>query len=136
MKLRLFKKYFLTVTVIIFASFFSILMILSLVLNNYVANDTYKTLKKGCQQVSLTLADVAEKSEDISQDDLTQDFLSISRALSNVMNSDMFITDSHGTVLVCACDEWQENGKCLHSSYIMPKDVIERALNSKRAVVD
>ncbi len=136
MRLKLIKKYLLVVAAVICASFFSILMILSVVLNNYMAKDTYKTLKKSCEQVSITVTEVIEKSENQTDEQLNQDFLSISSALSNVIEADMFITDTKGAVKVCACSEWQENGKCLHSSYIMPQNVIKRALESPRAVVD
>ncbi len=136
MKLRLFKKYFLAVAIIICASFFAILMILSVVLNSYVANDTYETLKQSSTQAANIISEDYEENIDVSQDELTDNFLSISSALSNVLNSDMFITDSKGEVVACACDEWQQQAKCLHSSYIMPKDIIMRATNGKRAVVD
>ncbi len=132
MKHKLIKKYLLAVALVIFVSFFSIFMILSVVLNHYMAKDTYNTLRKSCEQVSQTVSEVAE---DKSPDDLKVDFLSISRTLSSVIDADIFITDEYGAVMACACDEWQENVKCLHSSYIMPKDVITRAMNGKRAFV-
>ena len=129
MKLRLFKRYFLVMGVSICASLFVILMLLSVVLNNYAVNDTYKSLKQSCIQV----ADTVSQS---SNSDITKDFLSISHALSSVIDADMFLTDEHGTVVVCACDEWQIESKCLHSSYIVPKEVISRAADGKRPVVE
>lgn len=129
MKLRLFKRYYLAMGLIICISLLIILMLLSVVLNNYAVWNTYKTLKQSCTQVSETVAEIEDA-------DVSKEFLSISRVLSNVIGSDMFVTDEHGTVIVCACDEWQEQSKCLHSSYIVPKDVITRAVNGKRPVVD
>ena len=129
MKLRLFKRYFLVMGAVICISIIAILMLLTVVLNNYVAGSTYKSLKQSCTEVSSTVADGGEAN-------IQQGFLSISHALSSVLGSDMFITDQHGTVVVCACDEWQSVGKCLHSSYIVPKNVINRAVNGKRPVVD
>ncbi len=129
MRLRLFKRYFLVMGISICASLFIILMLLSVVLNNYAVNNTYKSLKQSCIQVAQTV------SENLDTD-MSQNFLSISRVLSNVIGEDMFITDEHGTVIVCACDEWQNESKCLHSSYIVPKEVITRAVDGKRPVVD
>ena len=129
MKLRLFKRYFLVMGVTICLSLFVILMLLSVVLNNYAINNTYKSLKQSCVQV----ADTVSKSRD---NDIAEDFLPISRVLSSVIDADMFITDENGTVIVCACDEWQTEAKCLHSSYIVPKEVITRAIDGKRPVVD
>lgn len=129
MKLRLFKRYFLVMGVSICASLFVILMLLSVVLNNYAVNDTYKSLKQSCVEVSNT---VSEKNDG----DISQNFLSISRALSSVVGADMFLTDERGTVVVCACDEWQKDNKCIHASYIVPKEVINRAVDGKRPVID
>ncbi len=133
MKHKLIKKYLLAVAVVAFVSFFLIFLILSFVLNDYMAKDTYNTLRKSCEQVSQAVTDVAQDNAD---DALKVDFLAISQTLSNVIESDIFITDEYGAVLVCACEEWQDDVKCLHSSYIMPKDVINRAVNGNRPVVE
>ncbi len=129
MKLRLFKRYYLAIGAIICISLLVILMLLSVVLNNYAVGNTYKTLKQSCTQVSETVAGIENA-------DVPQEFLSISRVLSSVIGTDMFVTDENGTVIVCACDEWQQQSKCLHSSYIVPKDVIKRAVGGRRPVVD
>ena len=52
MKLKLFKKYFLTTALIIIFSLAAMMMILSFVLNNYLARSKYETLNKCCTQVS------------------------------------------------------------------------------------
>ena len=129
MKFHLFKRYFLVMGITICASLFVILMLLSIVLNNYAVNNTYKSLKQSCIQV----ADTVSQGSDA---DIQEEFLPISHALSSVVGADMFITDDTGTVIVCSCDEWQKDVKCLHSSYIIPKEVITRATQGKRPVVD
>ncbi len=129
MKLRLFKRYFLITGVVICISLIAILMLMTIVLNNYVAGSTYKSLKQSCTEISNTVAERDEAN-------LKQDFLSISHALSSVLGADMFVTDENGTVVVCACEEWQKEAKCLHSSYIVPKDVINRAVKDKQPIID
>lgn len=129
MRLRLFKRYFLVIGITICASLVVIFMLLSVVLNGYAINNTFKSLKQSCTQVS----DMILQNTDST---ITEDFLPISRALSSVIGADMFVTDQNGTVLVCVCDEWLEESKCLHSSYIVPKEVITRAIEGKRPVID
>jgi signal transduction histidine kinase len=120
MKLKLFKKFFFITTTIIVISLTVMMMILSMVLNYYISRNTYKTLSECCEQVAFT----AECIENNMDED---NFLTLLRTVANVSEADIFMTDGNGAVLVCSCNEWQENKKCLHSSYIVPKDIIEKA---------
>ncbi len=119
MKLKLFKKYFLTTASIVVVSLLALMLILSLMLNNYISKSYYETLDSCCEQIST-------KFEEFSSDK-TQEFLNIAVSLSGVTNSNIFVSDLSGGVLMCACDEWQDNQKCMHSSYIIPKEVVERS---------
>lgn len=118
MKLKLFKKFFFITTAIIVISLTVMMMILSVVLNYYMSKTTHATLSAACEQVG-SYAEGIESAYDEGE------FLILLRSVSEVSQADIFITDSDGTVMVCACNEWQENEKCLHSSYIVPKDIIE-----------
>ncbi len=120
MKLKLFKKFFFLTTAIIVISLTVMMMILSVVLNYYISKSTYKTLNESCLQISTLI----NKNENFSDE---AGFLNLLKTTANVAQSDIFIAASDGAVIVCACDEWQENKKCLHSSYIIPKNVIKRA---------
>ena len=120
MKLKLFKKFFFITTSIIIISLTVMMMILSVVLNYYISKSTYKTLSECCEQVAAT-AEIDENTTENAQ------FLNLLKTVSFVASADVFITDSDGAVLICACSEWQENGKCLHSSYIVPKSIIEKS---------
>ena len=117
MRLKLFKKYFFINVSIVAVSLLVIMMILSLVLNNHITKAAYSTLNETCNQIDNNF----ENFED------SDSFFNIAVPLSKVSNSEIFLTDNHGTVLICACQEWQENEKCMHSSYIMPKHIIDRS---------
>ena len=120
MKLKLFKKFFFITATIIVISFTVMMMILSLVLNYYISRNAYKTLRGSCEQVALT----AEGIDNYIDED---NFLTLLKTVANVSESDIFMTDGNGAVLVCSCSEWQENKKCLHSSYIISIDIIKKA---------
>lgn len=124
MKLKLFKKYFFITAAIVILSLVAMMMILSVVLNNYISNTTYNTLTKCCEQI-------VENFDSFSPNTQTESLLDVAVPLANVCGTDIFVTDSHGGVLACACEEWQENGKCLHSSYIVPKNIIDGFSNDK-----
>lgn len=129
MRLRLFKRYFLLMGVIISISIVAVFMILTVVLNNYVVKNTYESLRSSCVEISQTVSSNSDSEP-------AENFLSVSRAFSNVLGADIFVTDTSGKVIICACDEWQEESKCLHSSYLVPRTVIERAVNSDTAIVE
>lgn len=129
MRLRLFKRYFLLMGVIISISIVAVFMILTVVLNNYVVKNTYESLRSSCVEISQTVSSDSDSEP-------AENFLSVSRAFSNVLGADIFVTDTSGKVIICACDEWQEESKCLHSSYLVPRAVIERSLNSDTAIVE
>ena len=57
MKLRLFKRYFFLLGVIICICLVSVFMILTFVVNNYVVEDTYKSLNQGCIQIAETISE-------------------------------------------------------------------------------
>lgn len=119
MKLKLFKKFFFTTTVIIVLSLTVMMMILSVVLNYYISKNTHKTLRECCDEV-------AESVQTTNGQFSSTNFSTLLKTASTVAAADIFITDSNGTILICACSEWEENEKCLHSSYTVPKKVIER----------
>ena len=126
MKSKLFKKQFFITATIIVLSLVILVMILSVVLNNHITKSSYDTLSKCCNQIS-------ENVEDFTESDT---FSAIAVPLSEVSKSDIFVTDSHGAILMCACDEWQENGKCMHSSYIVPKKLIDRSSEKNIFAID
>lgn len=126
MKLKLFKKYFFITVSIVAAIIVVLMMILSIVLNNHITKTSYSTLKECCNQIDESFANIKDN----------ESFLSVATPLSQVSRADIFITDAFGTVLMCACDEWQQNGKCMHSSYIVPKEIIDKTSDSVRSVIN
>lgn len=111
MKLKLFKKYFFTTAIIIVFSLTAMLMILSFVLNNYIAKNKRDTLLIACNEISEHISQMGQEE----QKD-TMQFFNILTTVSEVADADVFIADESGEVLVCGCDEWSENKECSHSS--------------------
>ncbi len=124
MRLKLFKKYFLLTVSIVGISLVALMMILSVVLSKHIADSQYKQQSHCCEQISQSFTDFNYREHG-------EDFLSIAVPLSQVLDSDIFITDSFGAVVLCACDEWQENAKCMHSSYIIPGSIFKGVKNAE-----
>lgn len=124
MRLKLFKKFFLTTSFIIVFSLSVMMMILSFVLNNYIAKSKHETLLSCCEEITDYIDGVAENQE-IDFDD----FADVVDSISGVSNTDIFITDNKQTVIICSCDEWQTEGKCMHSTKLISSgDISDNAV--------
>ncbi len=121
MKLKLFKKFFLSTSFIIVFSLSIMMLILSFVLNNYIAKSKHSTLISCCDEISDYAKETAAESG--------MDFESFSKMVSSitgVSDADVFITDNNNRVIVCGCEEWQKDGNCIHSVADILSDDISR----------
>ena len=115
MKPKIFKKYFLMTVSIVGLSIIALMMIFSVVLNNHITRTSYLTLNNACEQICQNHQNFPDN----------ESFLSVAKPLATVTDTDIFIVDSDGTVLICACGEWSDDNQCMHSSYILKKNIIE-----------
>ena len=69
MRLKLFKKYFLTTSLIIVFSLAFIMMILSFLMNNYIISTKQETMKKACNEV-VSQFDVINDDETVDMQQL------------------------------------------------------------------
>lgn len=121
MKLKLFKKYFFTTSLIIVFSLSVMMMILSFALNNYLAKEKYKSLSKSCTEVTEYISELS--GGEIGE----EQFVKTINAIASVSNVDIFICDSGGRIIACGCDDWINNGECFHSEKIIPNDFFSSA---------
>ena len=131
MKLKLFKKYFFTNAVIILLSFAVMSMILSVVLNGYIARSEYKTLNNHCKKVS---GFITKESLEKNSDDFIQ-IVNVANSLSSVSSTDIFVTDSSGKIIICGCSDWQVDNDCFHTDYTVPQKFLDNAKNQKKIAI-
>ena len=110
MRLKLFKKYFFTTSVIIIFSFSFLMMILSFLLNSYIIKSKQQTMEKACFEVEQHIKLISSKEEGE-----IQQFCNVLSTVADVSDLDIFITDSDGKIFVCSCEDWMENKSCGHS---------------------
>ena len=118
MKLKLFKKFFLTTSLIIVFSLTVMMMILSFVLNDYIARSKHTTLVKCCEAVTEYVSDTDESNEKLDIEQLIDTIISI----AEVSEAEIFVADNNGNVIACSCAEWLDTGNCLHSSNTISYD--------------
>ncbi len=127
MRLKLFKKYFLTAAITILSSLTILLLILTFVLNDYVAGEHFSTLSIACQEVT----DFMENTQEHQSVTKSQIF-GLMHTASMVSESDIFICDTKGNVLLCSCEDYNQNGNCLHTQKKISKDDIEKIPKSDK----
>lgn len=122
MRQKLFKKQFGAIALIVFFSLSFILIILTFMYNNYLAEEKHKLLQKSCESVS----DFVEYN--ISQQEIGYDEYSvyyIMNNISNVADIDVFMVDENGVIRLCACEEWGQNGGCEHTGTPIDTGVLD-----------
>lgn len=126
MRLKLFKKYFLTTSAIIMLSLTGMMMIMVFVFNSYTARVTYDSLEKTCNTVADFTADAVSGHEQSPEGDYGRSLYYLISNLASVSDYDILIADNDGMIHGCSCEEWGEKGVCEHSRAIIPADLIER----------
>ncbi len=129
MRQKLFKKQFGAIALIVFLSLSSILIILTFMYNNYLAEEKHKTLQKSCEAIS----DFVEKGSENQGDGYSEYALYyIMSNLASVSECDIFVTDQSGVIRLCACSEWGSEGSCEHSGTQISTDILNSIISNKR----
>ncbi len=124
MKLKLFKKFFLTTSLIIILSLAFLMMILSFVLNNYIVGTKRDTMDEACYEVIEHINSSSEKGFTN-----LKEFCGVLNTVAKVSDTDIFIADEKGRVVVCGCEEWKQDGNCTHSSQNIEMEIFKQKNN-------
>lgn len=122
MRQKLFKKQFGAIALIVFLSLSFILIILTFMYNNYLAEEKYKSLQKTCESVS-DFTEYNMSQQEIGYDEYAVYY--IMHNLSNVADIDVFMVDKNGVINLCACEEWGQNSSCEHTGTTIDTGVID-----------
>lgn len=124
MRPRLFKRYFLTTSVIIIFSLTAMMVIMTFVYNNHLAASNYKTLIKTCRTVADYSETVIKYGSPQNGIDSGKSIYFTAESLADVSDFDLFITDENGIVRVCTCQQWARDGSCEHSGRTISESFI------------
>ncbi len=125
MKLKLFKKFFLINTLIILLSITGITVLLSIFVSNYLTDEKKTQLKETCNAV-VTVASELEGT-DLDSDNT----IALFRAMSNVTEANIFITDTSGNVILCGCEDWGIDGLCIHNEKAVSPKIMKKVLTGE-----
>ena len=133
MRLKLFKKFFFTTSIIILLSLTGMMIILTLVFNNHMAHENYESLGKTCDAVAQYTSQAFEQyknGKNVSSD-YTEGLYNIIHNIGYASGFDVFIADENGSIRGCSCEEWGANGTCEHSGNIISAALIDRIMNEQ-----
>ena len=118
MKSKLFNKFFFSISAIIIVSFTIIFATISFVVSHYFSNEKYSLLDESCNSVSRIV------SVEFNSSSFNKNIYYILRSQKDVSNSDIFICDKNGNIIICCCDEFLQNKKCFHTNTVINKEII------------
>ncbi len=108
MKLRIFKKLFITTACLLFVTLTLVFVLMSVFVNDELAKSKYDILNECCAVVS---------------DSLTSDFgketYNLIETVSEVNNLDIYVSDRNGRIHLCSCEVFSKNKNCIHSNTIL-----------------
>ena len=127
MKPKLSKKIFFSTFSVIVLSLAVMMLILSLLLNNYAVTVRKENLTAACEEVNEYL-NSTDKSVGISG------VYSTLKALSNLNETDIFICDNSGKIIVCGCETRNDTEGCPHTAVTVLQNEIEDGTKNKNGV--
>ncbi len=120
MRSRLFKKFFLTNAAIFLVGITFLSTILGFVVMGYLVDNEREALSENCRVISEVIQ--TGKAEGVQMAGMVY-------AMSSTSDSEIFIADQSGKVLVCSCDEYRDNGSCHMTRKLLSGEIIDSALS-------
>lgn len=120
MRLKLFKKYFFTASVIILLSLGFMALILSFALNNYITGTKKDSLSGACDEIVIRI-EALESTERKNIEGLYESVRSVSR----VADLEIFITDNTNEIVICSCEDWVSDNECSHTANPISQKVFD-----------
>ncbi len=122
MKLKLFKKFFLTTTLLMLLGITGITILLSIFVSNYMTGQKQQVLKENCHAISEAIVTLEES--DLGE----KEIITLFRTMSKVTEADVFLTDANGKVMICGCEAWSVDGLCSHNESELSGEIMVKVL--------
>ncbi len=125
MSFTTFKKYFLPVAGVFLLCFAVIVVILSVLINSYTADQKFKYLNSTCDIIS------DYSSGRFSSSAFRHEIFSVSRAATENNGDIIIITNEAGNIISCSCDSYSESGNCPHESIVINTETLNEVAIGK-----
>ena len=117
MKLKLFKKLFITTACVLFVTLTLVFVLMSVFVNDEFARTKYEVLDKSCVAVAESFKE--------NYNNFNESTYSLIDTVANLNELDIYIADNHGRIRVCSCDAFSDNKNCIHSNTILSREFLD-----------
>lgn len=121
MKLKLFKKLFLTTACVLFITLTLVFVLMSVFVNDEFAKNKYDVLNESCIAISDSLV-----SNIGSFDNTTHSVIS---SVSEINDIDIYVVDNYGRIKLCSCSDFANEKKCKHTTVILSEKFLNGISN-------
>lgn len=123
MKFKLLNKLFGTTLAIFLVSLIITSTLLNFVISNFFSKEKYSALEKNCIAVSQIV------KTDFNSANFKRNIYNVIRAQNAVNNTDIFICDNNGLVVICGCDSFAQGKECAHTQHILSNEILSKGTN-------
>ena len=124
MKLKIFKKLFLTTACVLFVTLTLVFVLMSVFVNDEFANTKYDVLDKSCNAVAESIMDNSG-----SFTETTHNFI---EKIAEINSLDIYVADSNGRIKLCGCDAFSYSKNCIHSNTILSDKFLSGISNDSK----
>lgn len=118
MKLKLFKKLFVTTACVFLVTMTLVFVLLSVFVSDEFAKSKYEVLNKTSNLVAQSILSNPEGP--------TESLFSLIDTVSDINDIDIFVADNNGRIHACSCDEFISEKRCKHTTIILGKDFLSK----------
>ncbi len=98
-------------------------VILSFFVTSYMAKEKHQLLYENCNAIANF-----SMAQGLQSEDDKRNASDIAKVISSTSDSQIFIADAEGNIAVCTCDDWKDDGVCVHLQKPIPAAVLKKAL--------
>ncbi len=125
MRLKIFKKYFVTTSVISLSGILVLVICLGFFVRNYLESEKKKTLLENCTAVAGYVAAIEGAG------DFGGRISAIMNITGHSSDATYFVVDEKGGIIACGCDEWSQQHGCEHSEWQIDDKILKSAAQNE-----
>ncbi|MBE6729898.1 MAG: HAMP domain-containing histidine kinase [Ruminococcaceae bacterium] len=122
-RLSTFKKYFISFSLAFLMCFTVIIVVVSILINNFMTKDKMRSLSISCDAVCRFI------EQEYSSEMFSRNLNNIVRTMSGVNNSNIIIINTSGKVISCSCSDYAIDSVCVHSVKTVSESFLKKIDN-------
>lgn len=131
MRQNFFRKFIITICVIVLLCFTVISVLVTVYYNRFLASEKYKSLDSACTSI-VDYVNSAISDEKVTAPD--RGLYYIMHNIATISNFDILLIDNDGVIRNCVCSEKVLTGKCNHQGVTLEKKYLNRVSSNRNSL--